>query len=265
MSGINQLIEQEFVKQNYLIELTEQEEEYTTIYFSSCGIFDGSDIEVFKSKIIEKNTFEFYKTRIKKASKHIFIRDLRHKWYAEGINKEINSIESMLEFLKQETKGSKIITLGSSAGGYAAVLFGILLNAEHIFSFSGQFVIPEVNNNYSSLIDLISTSNIPIFYLYPNKNIKDIEQFNLVKDFDNVYVLSLKSSAHGVPIVKDTLKSIINADVKTLKKMYNYKNKSIGERIFVIKHFGLLRFFSRIITKNIDCIRRKHLSKKGNK
>jgi len=41
--------------------------------------------------------------------------------------------------LREESKRYSVITLGSSADGFAAVLYGQLLDAEIIYSFNGQF------------------------------------------------------------------------------------------------------------------------------
>jgi len=260
MCSIEKLAKKELNKHNYLIE---NNETYTAIYFSSNGLFN--DVETFERNIVEKNKFEFYKTKIDKATKHIYIRDINRKWYSNGINKELDSVEKVVEFLKEETKGTKIITLGSSMGGYGAVLFGILLNAEYIFNFSGKCVLDEYYNKYSSIVGLIKNSNIPIFYMVPSLSQRDVKQFCFVKDFNNVHVLLLKSAVHGVPVVGDTLKSIINSDLKTLNKMYSYKNRDITEVAFILKYFGIQRFFLRMIKKNTACTLNKYFIHDKNK
>ena len=63
-----------------------------------------------------------------------FVRDVYKQWYLKGVNAEIDSIEKLYEFLKAETEGYQIVTVGSSAGGYAAVLFGYLLNATKVLA-----------------------------------------------------------------------------------------------------------------------------------
>lgn len=254
MHCIEELIEKELQKSNYLIE---NEAVYSAIYFSSNGLF-GTDVELFKKNIIEKNKFEFYRARINKATKHIYLRDLNRKWYSEGINKDLDSFEKVLEFLRAETKGTKIITIGSSMGGYAAVLFGILLNAEYIFNFSGKCILDNYYNKYSSIVELIKNSDIPIFYMVPSLSERDMKQFQFVKEFNNVNVLLIRSAVHGVPIIGDTLKSIINSDLESLKRMYNHKNRAISENSFILKHFGILRFLSRIIKKNTVCTLNKY-------
>lgn len=245
-----EIMQAELEKPNYIIE-TENKDNYTVIYFSSQGLFGCSNVEMFKAK---PNSFEFYKTRIEKASKHIFVRDLNYTWYKDGINKDINSDEKLLEFLKEETIGSKIITIGSSAGGYAAVFFGIRLNAEYIFSFSGQFNSPEKYADFD-ILNLLKNCETPIFYMYPTESEMDMAQFETVKSFKNVQILGIKSDKHGVPIEKNILKHIINSDIKKLYKMYN--NPEISERIFTIKYFGIASFLSRMINKNLNCIAKK--------
>lgn len=254
MMLINELVEKELDKPNYLIDGSGEEGDYAVIYFSSNGVFGDNDVELFKKNIIGKNKFEFYQSRVNKASKHIYVRDIRLKWYLNGINRELNSFKKLLNFLKEEIKNRKIITVGSSAGGYASVLFGILLNAEYIFSFSGQFVLPGTN-----LVGLVKRSDIPIFYMLSTKVNQDVKQVSSVEGIENVYVLPLKSKVHGVAVTKDTLKRIMNSDLETLKKMYDGKNTN--EKTFIIKHFGLLQFFSRMIKKNVSCFQNKYFVK----
>jgi len=76
----------------------------------------------------------------------IFIRDLQQAWYFKGMDvKDFNiaakntddNFEVLKNILKRE-KYSKVIFLGNSMGGYAAILYGILLNVDCVLSFSTQ-------------------------------------------------------------------------------------------------------------------------------
>lgn len=126
---------------NYLIEYDEacDTKDVCAVYFCSNDIWFPHTEEMFRKRIVEKNFFEWYRCRIKRAYKHIFVRDVFKQWYLTGINGEVNSTERLLDFLRDETRGYKVITLGSSAGGYASALFGPLLGAEMAISFNGQF------------------------------------------------------------------------------------------------------------------------------
>ena len=48
-------------------------------------------------------------------------------------------MEKVARFLAGETSNLKVIILGSSAGGYAAVLLGSLLKSDRVLTFNGQF------------------------------------------------------------------------------------------------------------------------------
>lgn len=260
---LSELINKELAKPNYLIEKNdEHKDKYMVIYFSSMGLFGKDNIDLFKYKIMEKNVFEFFKTRIEKASKHLFVRDLQQVYYSKGINNEINSLEKLIDFLKQETMDYKVITVGSSMGGYAATLFGLILKAEYVFSFSGQFGISsELSLNYN-LVEMVKESEIPIYYMYPSDYRDDIEQVKLIKDCDNIHFLPFKSSTHGVPVIKDVLIRILNSDIKNLNKMYNYKDEPVSEKVFVLRHFGLFYFLKRMVRKNLVCLINKYFIKK---
>jgi hypothetical protein len=83
---------------------------------------------------------------MKNAGKLIFVRDIFKSWYVCGISDRYSSIDDMIDFLKEETKGYKVITVGNSAGGYMAVLAGVLLGAERVFNFSGQYSLRIIEN-----------------------------------------------------------------------------------------------------------------------
>lgn len=94
---------------NYIIYYDESSEENVcAIYFSSNDIYFPNTEEIFRKRIVEKNFFEWYHTRVK-ARKHIFVRDVFKQWYIEGINTIINSPEKMEEWLKTETLGYQVI------------------------------------------------------------------------------------------------------------------------------------------------------------
>jgi len=136
---------------NFLIEYDEtiQDKTYCAIYFCSNDIWYPHTEEIFKKRIVDSNFFEWYKCRIKKAYKHIFLRDVFKQWYLTGINATINSHEKLFEWLKAETEGYQVITVGSSAGGYASALFGSRLKAEKAICFNAQFSLEEEAINCS--------------------------------------------------------------------------------------------------------------------
>lgn len=267
-----ELIKSEYIKKNYHIINTPKKggENLTIVYFSSNGIYSQNDEETFKRVIINENRYEWSKNLITRANKHIFVRDIYKSWYVTGINNEINSIDKLFEFLKEETKNSRIITLGCSSGGYAAMIFGILLDAEYIFSFSGQFSIQDVvdnnsqihypllfehkddlsKNKYFNIANLVKSKNIPIFYFVSSLSDCDKNQINIASGIKNVYSFKIKSDDHGIPFPLINLQKIINMPQNELIKLNkSLSNKEISKLSFSYKVLGFKILLLTLIKK----------------
>ena len=253
---------------NYLIEFsnTDQKEKYCVIYFSSNNIYHPNSKESFKKTIIEKNHFEWYGTRIENGQKHIFIRDIQKQWYLNGINSELNSIEKVVSFLNKETLGYKVITLGSSSGGFAAVLFGSFLNAEKILTFNGQFQVLDLlkssneaidpiifrNQNNSSVNKYFSLKSVikhysNIYYFFSNKS--EWDQIN--KDHileEGINIISFNTNNHGIPFVKSALLRVINSSKQELNSWMKNSHFPI---FFSIKYGGIYATLRVLIKKII--------------
>lgn len=214
---------------NYLIEFNDSTPpDYCIIYFSSNNIYYPNTKEVFEKDIINKNKYEWYGTRINFGHKHIFVRDIKKQWYISGINTYYDSPEKLLSFLKEETKGYKIITVGSSAGGYMSVLTGQYLRAEYSFSFNGQFEIKTLLDKSSSSVDplLFRNESNPLLNKYFDLsdfiiNPENIFYFTSIKsDWDkqqcehishkHINTLYFNTSNHGIPFLKTNLPVILN-------------------------------------------------------
>ncbi|WP_035446394.1 hypothetical protein [Bacillus sp. UNC41MFS5] len=260
-------------KDNYLIQYTNCKSNICAIYFSSNAIYYPNTEEEFSNVIIKKDRFEWYSTKINKAKKHIFIRDVYKQWYIEGISSKYDNTEKLLDFLKEQTRGYEIITVGSSAGGYAAILFGEMLKASYILAFSPQFSLnyyiengefednplifkyldDKSKNKYYDLTNKIKNSNIPIFYFIPIESEADIYQFNLVKDYSNVFCFKFMSKIHGQTMHSFNLPYILNKDCHELVKIYKrYSSDNISQLKFAIDTCGLFNVildFSKKIVK----------------
>jgi hypothetical protein len=259
-------------RDNFLIEETDglDAEKYCCIYFSSNDIYFPNNETVFTQRITESNFFEWYGTRVRKANKHIFLRDVFKQWYLTGINREINSPERLLNFLKAETAGFKIITVGSSAGGYAAALYGWLLNAEYVLAFNAQFEIrsllgsstPEIDplvfrnqhNELSRYFDLLNFSNsaVKVFYFYSNRSRIDLVQANHIGKSSSVQLIPFQTSHHGIPFLKCNLPIVINFSVAELEKMTKQSHHPL---FFSIQCVGILKTISGLYAQVIKKIR----------
>jgi len=268
---------------NYIIETESNINKnisYCVIYFSSNDIYYPNAKEAFMKQVVNKNRFEWYKTRVKKASKHIFLRDIKKQWYLTGINSEINTIEKIFEFLKKETEGYNIITVGSSAGGYAAVLFGQLLKADISYSFNGQFMLSDLLqtssesidpilfreqynnsiNKYFSLRPYISTPE-SVYYFYSNRSKWDIIQKDHILDL-GINIISFKTGHHGVPFLKSSLTSLLLLSKEELRMFSKKKQYPL---IFSIKMEGLFNAIRSAFIIIVKLLIKKYNFKKYSK
>lgn len=259
----SEIIRDAFEKDNYLIVYNEQCEDRTlcAIYFSSNDIYFPNSEEVFRKRIVEKDFYELYNTRVSSAYKHIFVRDIKKQWYISGINSRIHSPELLLAFLKAETEGFSVITVGSSAGGYAAVLYGSWLSAIRVFSFNAQFEVNSLFNvtnaqinpllfrnrglplsKYFDLRDFIN-DKVDIYYFVSSGSEWDYQQYIHVSNMPSVKPIFFKTAHHGIPFVKSALPFVINLDTDALDKFVGKKFNPIG---FSIRIVGFVETFASI-------------------
>jgi hypothetical protein len=88
--------------------------------------------------------FEFFKSTRDIPVKRLFVRDLRQSWYHGGLAGDdatlTDATDSLRELVAREDV-DRLVTVGNSAGGYAAMVFGTLLGADTVLSFSPQTVL----------------------------------------------------------------------------------------------------------------------------
>ena len=251
-----------FKADNYSIEYTDEtnqtESDLCVLYFSSNEIYYPNTIQAFDYSIIQRDKYEWKRNKFPKAKKHIFIRDIRKQWYRGGINATLDSPMKLLDFLKNETAGYRVITIGSSAGGYAALLFGNLLECERIYAFNAQLnlnttmrnsnaitnpiLFEKANDdtwkNYFDLSNYLSptTDN---YYFQSCQSQMDILEFQGISlnAQNNFKIIRFKTSNHGFPFLRINLSNILTF---TPKELSQYINKTVHPILFSIRLIGIL-------------------------
>ena len=88
--------------------------------------------------------FEFFSLTGRMPVKRLFVRDLRQAWYHLGIPHHGSTIPGVAESLNrliEPHEVDRLVVAGTSAGGYAALVFGTLLGADTVLCFSPQTTI----------------------------------------------------------------------------------------------------------------------------
>ncbi len=246
---------------NYLIKDNKQNnvEKIAVLYFSSSGIYFPNTEEMFSKAFVENDKYEFLDSKLKiKADKEIYIRDIAKQFYITGISQMCPDMDSLFQLLKKETEGFKVITVGSSAGGYAATLIGYLLNAELIYCFSGYFNLEIVDtetwfyvekyknnrsrNKYYKLGNYIKTNKTKLVYFYPTRLSDDVKQAEYLMKYknDNMAIVGMTSGLHGVCVPKCVVKELFkNEPEVAFQKIKGYLDESKGKNTEV----GILKYF----------------------
>lgn len=92
----------------------------------------------------ELANFEFVKSTRDLSCSKVFCRDPNFSFYHRGIDSETASITDVLLKLKEQVEKAtptKIVCIGVSAGGFAALLFGHLLKADTVHAFGPQTIL----------------------------------------------------------------------------------------------------------------------------
>lgn len=234
------------------------------IFFSSNGLYYPDEERVFQEKIIKKDRYEWkwvvQNSKIPViAGRVIYVRDLFKDWYSKGINKEINTLDKTLDLLKTLTEGYQVVTVGSSAGGYMAVLSAIVLNAAWCINFSGQYIVKtDVEERYRNLTELMKEYKGTIFYYVPAYSEQDILQYNNVKGIECVKEILFKGHKHAETMFSGNMSYIIDRDKQSLDALYEkYRNRSVGKIGFLLYTVPFMAMFKIVKKEVIGFLKRK--------
>lgn len=177
-----------------------------------------------------KLPFEFlnYLSNVYKNELNLyFFIDKRVCWYHKGIKDITTNIDETVIYLNNIIKSGnykKIIFMGVSAGGYAAILFGSLCNITHVISFIPRtlYIDEMTDKKYTDLKTVINTKTN--YLLYGDVNITDknshhhMSQCQNLESFKNVKIIGLKGvdmqKLRDNGFIKLTIDSILKKSIK---------------------------------------------------
>jgi hypothetical protein len=197
---------------SWICERIENDSDTGIIFFSSCPSFEWTNDNI----------------EITKSIKKIYVYDPSNVWwhgYYPGL--PTYGCIALAKCLKKHLKKHKIkklITMGASRGGYGAILFGCLLDADLVLSFSPQTSIDsKLNNKYGiftrmeylkkhknvnfdlSAFDLKNvlnhyrkTSKTKYMLFYGSNNSYDKKSVKNIENFPNVHLIECESDSHKI-------------------------------------------------------------------
>lgn len=125
----------------------------------------------------------------KDISDLIFYIDSHQCWYHKGIRNitsNVNETSLYLNDIIEEGNYNKVIFMGTSAGGYGAILFGSLCkNVGNVVSFIPQTIIKNpVDAVYSDLKNVIKHD--VKYVLYADKSIQNVNDEHHISHCENI-------------------------------------------------------------------------------
>lgn len=263
----NEIVRKAYQGENYRIWDRSGDGGECLILFSGNGLFYPNKEEVFHDIIVHKDRYEYQNLAksayLRRFDRIIFVRDIYKQWYVTGINADCPDAIATAELLKDKTEGYRVTTAGNSAGGYAAVLFGILVGAERIFTFSGQWDITdskyapyieyyktdEKRSAFYDLRSLLKSGDVKakIYYFWPDENEKDKYQSGLVKDMPGIRAFEFRSKKHESTVLPFQIPWLLCMREKELEKIYDrYQGKKIFAWQFLFSSMGMLRGMAEV-------------------
>lgn len=97
---------------------------------------------------ISMPVFEFFRIASPLPTKKIFVRDLSQGWYQRGVRglgASVDEVAASLGDLIARQRVERVVAVGASAGGFAALLFGVLLEVAEVHAFSPQTFLDREN------------------------------------------------------------------------------------------------------------------------
>lgn len=176
---------------------------------------------------------EFKRTILNIGINAFFVKDFNQCWYQKGLLGITKSIPETAEYLKKIVGQYRhICAVGSSAGGYGAIVFGVEIGVEKIIAFSPQTILNHNaikefggvdtnlkyisnNNFYFDLVNLLKNRDVKsqIDIYYGSRHERDVFMAERLKDFPFVNLYPVDTDVHNVARVfkdRNCLENILN-------------------------------------------------------
>lgn len=266
---------------NFKVKLYEDDgvqKDLCVLYFSSNELYYPNTAKAFESSILVKDKFEWQRNYLKIAHKHIFIRDIQKQWYIEGISAMNNSPMKLYELLQELTKGFRVYTIGSSAGGFAAMLYGSLLEAERVYAFNAQLNLNLIIQNSNTItdpllfkykdsergkfftIDNYIAPKTDYFYFQSSKSSFDINQYASFQKKEDILRVPFKTSNHGFPFLRHNLGHVLELNKKQLIAL---SKKEYHPFLFSVSIDGWLKTINTVAITVVNRFKKKLTEKKA--
>ncbi len=150
--------------------------------------------------------FEFLKLIGELPIQRMFVRDLQKSWYHAGLRGLAANIDEAAEVLRglvAESGAKRVLTMGNSMGGYAAILFGALLEVDEVLAFGATTFVNTANRlrylDFRPMFRHFKKSPVKTKHYFDLCRVPGIEKPDIHLYFDAAY---REDSAHARHLAK---------------------------------------------------------------
>lgn len=257
----SKIVKDTFMKSENIkvVDVLDEASNLCVVYFSSNELYYPNTEYAFHNTIEKRDKYEWINTKYPGAKRLIFVRDIQKQWYLEGVSVKNNTPELLANQLKELCKDYTIYTIGSSAGGFAALLFGSMIKAKRVYAFNAQLDLNIIIKDSSPLINPILfkyqynesrskyyqvsnflNANTKYFYFQSAKSGMDIVQYETCSKKSLLKKIEFSTSNHGFPFLRHNLLFVLGLTEDELEEMAKHK---LHPFVFSIKVDGFWRAF----------------------
>lgn len=139
----------------------------------------------------------------------LYIKDSGRNWYDGVIPGISTSLDTLIEYLQNfisQHEFEEVVFIGSSMGGYAAILCGIHCKVQRVIAFSPQIILnsalpntPQQQVKYNDLSEHINNNiDTDIHIWFGEEELLDIYHISTIQSAKKVTLFPIKGSPHNV-------------------------------------------------------------------
>ena len=169
----------------------------------------------------------------------IFINCPQNNWYLGEIPglgsnylEVVRALDNIVKTLLAPE--GKVLYYGGSMGGYGALLYGCLNNADYVVATGVEFNLHKENGLFFNLSrdksvlvhapdirEIVKYSNTKIKLLFGEFSLEDLREVGYISDLTNVTTIGLVNCGHSVPIILNNFIGISNLLTEIVQKGYS--------------------------------------------
>jgi hypothetical protein len=177
----------------------------------SFAVFPGAD---------GKAAFDFVGVTSQLPATRVFFRDPKMLWYqmgVENVGRTVPEVAAYVKRLRMQEQVNRVVVIGNSGGGFAAILFGTLAGADEIHAFNPSTkLLVESDTSYPEQLALLHReagldnpyidlrkillqkpdANPAIYIHYSSGDKKDRHQAQYLRDIPHVHLLQYPFVSH---------------------------------------------------------------------